>query len=146
MLIEKITIDNLPFLALLMTELWPDNSFPEELENCKTILEHEEKEICYLIKENENYIAFIHLALRFDYVEGTDESPVAYIEGMYVKAAYRHLGIGKKLIDLATEWGQQKGSKYLASDTESGNTASISFHQKNGFTEANRIVCFVKNI
>lgn len=68
------------------------------------------------------------------------------VEGMYVKENYRHLGIGKNMIQMAMGWGQQKGCKQLASDTELSNTASIEFHTKNGFSEANRIVCFIKDI
>lgn len=145
MVTESITTSNIEALAKLMLELWPDSSLSDELESCSSILNNE-NETCFLFREQEDYIAFIHVTVRFDYVEGADDTPVAYIEGMYVKEDYRHLGIGKKMLQLATDWGQQKGCKQLASDTELSNTTSIEFHTKNGFKEANRIVCFIKNI
>jgi len=145
MIIETISWSNITPLTQLMVELWPDCLFDEEYENCKTIL-NKENETCLLVRDQENYIAYINLSIRFDYVEGSDTSPVAYIEGMYVKENYRHFGVGKRLIQLAEDWGKQKGCKQLASDTELTNEASIDFHKKNGFLEVNRIVCFLKEL
>jgi len=145
MTIETISRSNIRSLTQLMLELWPDCSFDEELENCKTKL-NSKNEICYLIKEQEDYIAFIHLTIRADYVEGAADSPVAYVEAVYVKENYRSLGIGKRLIQLGEDWGKQKGCKQLASDTTLNNVASIEFHRKNGFLEVSRIVCFIKEL
>jgi len=145
MTVEPISTNNIRDLAQLMLELWPDSSFDEELESCMIILNND-NDVSYLIKDKDTYIAFIHLTVRFDYVEGANSSPVAYIEGLYVKENWRHLGIGKKMIDLGTEWGQQKGCKQLASDTELNNDTSIEFHKKLGFLETNRIVCFIKDL
>ncbi|THU40354.1 GNAT family N-acetyltransferase [Niastella caeni] len=145
MTVELISTSNIKALAQLMLELWPDSSFDEELESCIIILNND-NDVCYLIKDKETYIAFIHLTVRLDYVEGANSSPVAYIEGLYVKENWRHLGIGKKMINLGTEWGRQKGCRQLASDTELNNVTSIEFHKRMGFFEANRIVCFIMDL
>lgn len=129
----------------LIQELWEDCSFEEEFENYKSIIGYEE-EICYLIKEKGEYIAFVHASIRNDYVEGSDELPVAYIEAIYVKPDYRQKGIAKNLIDAAENWAKQKGLIQIASDTEIDNIASIDFHRKVGFHEAGRIVCFIKEL
>ena len=36
---------------------------------------------------------FAQCQLRHDYVEGTDSSPVGYLEGIFVTERYRHKGI-----------------------------------------------------
>ena len=143
--IEALSKDNIKPLTELILELWTDCRFDEEYENCKCILSSE-NEICYLVKKQESYIAFIHLTIRTDYVEGATELPVVYVEALFVKPAYRKLGIGKKLVHAGKEWGRQKGCKQFASDTEFHNQASIDFHKQTGFTEVNRIVCFIKDI
>jgi aminoglycoside 6'-N-acetyltransferase I len=142
---ESISAENLAPLAELMTTLWADCSLEEALKDCEEIL-HSEDNACFLIKNREKYISFIHLALRHDYVEGSESSPTAYIEGMYVKSKYRNLGIGQKLITLAEDWSKQKACNQLASDTELNNVDSIKFHKKSGFVEVNRIVCFIKSL
>jgi aminoglycoside 6'-N-acetyltransferase I len=143
--IEPISKDNLTNLASLFLELWQGCDFDEELENCKQILSSE-SETCFLIKEKDIYTAFIHLAIRSHYVEGSSNSPTAYIEGIFVKEDFRHLGFSRQLVKLAEEWSKQKKCTQLASDTELTNFSGIDFHKKVGFKEVNRIVCFIKEL
>lgn len=143
--IEPISKDNLTNLAKLFLELWEGSDFNEELENCKQILSSE-SETCFLIKEKDRYLAFIHLTIRSDYVEGSSHSPTAYIEGIFVKEDFRYLGFSKQLLKLAEEWSKQKKCTQLASDTELTNFSSIDFHKKVGFKEVSRIVCFIKDL
>ncbi|GAB3524329.1 GNAT family N-acetyltransferase [Emticicia fontis] len=145
MKIEIIAEENLKPLIDLVLELWPDCSFEEEFENYRSII-GTENEICYLVKDHGKYIAFIHVGTRSDYVEGSIESPVAYIEGVYVKPEFQKKGIARELINTAKNWAKEKGFKQIASDTELSNTSSIDFHKKLGFTEVDRIVCFIKDL
>ncbi|URC14887.1 aminoglycoside 6'-N-acetyltransferase [Flavobacterium sp. B183] len=143
--IEVISSQNLKQLVELVLELWNDCSFDEEVESYKAIIDSE-NEICYVVKDQEDYIAFVHLSTRNDYVEGAEDLPVAYIEAIYVKPAYQKQGIARRLTKVAEDWAKQKGFKQIASDTDLWNSASIDFHQKTGFTEVERIVCFIKNL
>ncbi len=145
MIIEIISKDNIQQLTELVLELWTDCDYEEEKGNYKKIIGAENK-VCYLIKTQDIYVGFIHLSLRNDWVEGANDLPVAYIEAIYVKPNYQKRGIGKKLVDMGEKWGKQKGCKQLASDTEMGNLISIDFHEKMGFEEASRIVCFIKEL
>ena len=94
----------------------------------------------------DEYIGFINLSIRIDYVEGSNSSPVAYVEGIYVKPEYRNKGIAKSLIANGEEWARFKGCTQMGSDIEMDNDISYKFHQKIGFDEANRIICFIKDI
>ncbi|CAA9200049.1 Aminoglycoside N(6')-acetyltransferase type 1 [Flavobacterium bizetiae] len=143
--IEVLSLQNLNQLTELVLEFWNDCLFEEELESYKSIIDSED-EICYVVKHDEHYIAFVHLSTRNDYVEGAENLPVAYVEGIYVKPAYQKQGIAKELVKIAENWVKEKGFTQIASDTESGNLGSIDFHTKSGFTEVERIVCFIKNL
>ena len=145
MKVEKISADNIEPLTHLFLELWPECHFDEEYEICENILKSN-NETCFLIKDGSDFVAFIQLSLRTDYVEGATTSPVVYIEGLYVKPEYRKSGIAKKLVELGENWGKEKGCTQYASDTEITNRQSIAFHKKVGFSEANRLVCFIKDI
>ena len=145
MTIEVLSTTNLKALIELVVELWDDCDFDEELENYQTLI-GSETEICYLVKNQAQYIAFIHLSTRHDYVEGATELPIAYVEGVYVKPNFQKQGVAKKLIRAAEDWAKQKGYKQMASDTGITNLVSIEFHKKIGFTEAERIVCFIKDL
>lgn len=143
--IQQLSTDNLTELINLVLELWDDCLFDEEYETYERIL-NSDNEICYLIKVQETYIAFIHLTIRTDYVEGATEFPVAYMEALYVKPDYQKLGIGKKLVHAGENWSRKKGCRQLASDTELTNSIAIDFHKNIGFEEVNRIVCFIKEL
>ena len=143
--IEILSSGNINHLVELVLELWPGCTFEEEVAFYKSIISSD-TEICYLAREQATYMAFIHVSIRTDYVEGATALPIAYVEALYVKSPYQKRGVGKKLVDIGADWGREKGCKQVASDTELDNSASIDFHTKIGFTEANRIVCFIKDI
>lgn len=91
-------------------------------------------------------IAFMNLSLRYDHVSGATKSPVAYVEGIYVREAYRKQGIAARLIRHAEQWASEKQCTELASDALIENTDSHHFHAKMGFEEVGRVVAFIKPI
>lgn len=129
-------------LAML---LWPDNDEAELKLEFENILE-DEKATVLLAVEEDLPIGFAHCQIRSDYVEGTSSSPVGYLEGIYVVESYRHKGVARKLLKGCEDWVRSKGLVELASDCELTNKTSIAFHEKLGFKESNRVVCFVKDI
>jgi aminoglycoside 6'-N-acetyltransferase I len=143
--IEQLSINILKQLTELVLEFWRDCVFEEEFENYKKLIDSE-YEVCFLCKQNENYIAFIHVSSRHDYVEGATKLPAAYIEGIYVMPNYQKQGIAKKMLSFVENWANEKGYKQLASDTVITNFGSIEFHKKIGFVEVERIVCFIKDL
>jgi aminoglycoside 6'-N-acetyltransferase I len=143
--IEKVSRQNIELLTTLALELWPDCSFDEELTNGLRIL-GSETESLMLARERGDYVGFIQLSIRNDYVEGTTSGPVAYIEGLYVKPDFRGTGVGRMLVEAGERWGRMMGCRHYASDADLNNNESIKFHKKVGFDEANRIVCFTRKI
>ena len=100
----------------------------------------------FLAFEDDRPIGFCEIFLRRDYVEGTDSSPVGYVEGIFVLPAYRGRHIAKELITLGENWAKEKGCAEFASDCELTNVQSLQFHLKIGFKEANRNIHFVKKL
>jgi aminoglycoside 6'-N-acetyltransferase I len=144
-MIKQASVDDSKIVAELAMLLWPDN----EINNL-------EKEIIdYIISDsgaifiyfNETIpVGFAQCNLRNDYVEGTKSSPVGYLEGIFVKVEYRSRGVGKKLLMQCEAWARSKGCSEFASDCELNNTESLKFHLRHGFEEANKIICFKKNL
>lgn len=145
MVIEELSKQNLKEVAKLVLNLWTESTFEEEYKDYNRILKSK-KETCFLVIDKNEYIGFIHLSLRSDYVEGATSSPINYIEGIYVNPKYRKLGVAKQLVEIGEKWGKEKGCTQYASDTRFGNEESIGFHKKSGFKEVNRVICFIKEI
>ena len=118
-------------------------NYPRSLTN----ILYSPREAGFLVKDdNGKAIGFMNLSLRYDYVPGATQSPVAYVEGIYVEDEYRKQGIGTKLIQFAQQWAIERECMELASDALLDNTASYDFHTKVGFQEVERVVTFIKQV
>ncbi|WP_208001794.1 aminoglycoside 6'-N-acetyltransferase [Macrococcoides caseolyticum] len=100
----------------------------------------------FCIMTNHLDVGFAHVSLRVDYVEGTETSSVGFLEGIYVLPEYRSRGIARALITACEQFAKENGCTEFASDCELTNIDSILMHEKLGFEETNRIVCFKKKI
>lgn len=137
--------DDLPDVVRLAFGLWPEHD-PKELEaECADLLK---TGTLFALYEAPNGVpvGFAQCQLRHDYVEGTETSPVGYLEGIYVEPAFRGQGIARELLHFCEDWAREKGCREFASDCELTNTESLHFHLHTGFREANRIICFCKKL
>ena len=144
-MIEQLSETNIEHCAELASQLWRHEDKNELLLYYKKMLTDNDA-TCFLYKDDDNYVGLIDLSLRKDYVEGTNTSPVAYIEGIYVSENYRRKKIAEQLTNAGEQWGKQNGCTEMASDCALDNTLSFNFHTGVGFKEAQRIICFVKNL
>lgn len=89
-------------------------------------------------------IGLAEASVRTDYVNGTSSSPVAYLEGLYVRPEARASGVARQLVEAVSEWARSMGCTELASDTQLENLVSQAVHAKLGFVETERAVFFSK--
>ena len=144
-MIRKAETKDLAILAELACQLWPHHTVEEmRTEYAETITKPDAA--VFLAFAQETAVGFAQCQLRCDYVEGTDSSPVGYLEGIYVAEAYRKQGFAKALLAACESWAKTKGCSEFASDCELTNTQSLQFHLRVGFEEANRIICFTKKL
>ena len=132
-------------LANLAVQMWDSHTVNElETEFIETLTD---KQSVFFIKYiNDLPVGFAQCGLRTDYVEGTESSPVGYLEGIFVKDEYRKNGYAKELLCACEVWAKDMGCTEFASDCELDNIGSLSFHIAMGFDEANRIICFKKKL
>lgn len=143
--IIKATDKDIDDLAQMASELWPENELEDLKRDFIYIIGHLKNKV-FLAKNDGKGIGFIHMTIRTDYVEGSSSSPVGYMEGLYVKPDYRNNGIAKELYEAGAKWAKSKGCSEVGSDCTLSNKLSNDFHYKIGFEEANKIVCFIKQI
>jgi len=143
--IVRVDASNLSNFVDLSALLFPDESF-EEQHTMYTEYFNKETHMGFLYQANDQYAGMVHLSIRYDYVNGTDTSPVIFIEAIYVLPDYRKHGVGKALINHAEAFAKEKGITQLASDCLIENTASERFHKSCGFREEERVICLVKDI
>lgn len=132
-------------LAELAIQMWKDSTVMD-LEKGFDELIANEKAVCFIKYVDNKAIGFAQCQLRTDYVEGTETSPVGYLEGIFIAEKYRHSGYAKELLIECEKWVKEKNCSEFASDCELDNNDSLNFHIAMGFEEANRIICFRKDL
>ena len=144
-MIKQATVADVRILAELAIEMWDENTVEGLVGDFAEIISGENA-VCYILYEEENPVGFAQCQLRFDYVEGTETSPVGYLEGIFIREEFRHKGLAKDLLQACQQWAKEKGCTEFASDCELDNEDSLRFHLAMGFQEANRVICFTKEI
>lgn len=118
--IRQARVDEAMEVAPLALMLWPEHSMHAIALEIYEITSAN-KGAYFLAFDEERAIAFAQVSLRTDYVEGTNSSPIGYLEAIFVLEGYRQQGIGRKLLTACEDWARQQGCE-----------------------EANRIICFRK--
>ncbi|MBR5108781.1 MAG: GNAT family N-acetyltransferase [Clostridia bacterium] len=132
-------------LAELAWHMWHDHTLASLRDDFEKRTEDQDS-VCFIKYADKKPVGFAQCQLRRDYVEGTETSPVGYLEGIFILEEYRHLGYAKELLLSCENWAKEKHCSEFASDCELENDGSRRFHIAMGFTEANRIICFTKRL
>ncbi len=144
-MIKRAETEDADVLAALAAQMWTEHD-PEDLTEEFRKLAADDEAACFIKYVDDEPVAFAQCQLRHDYVEGTKSSPVGYLEGIFVADGYRSRGYAAELLTECEKWAKEKGCKEFASDCGLDNESSRKFHEALGFEEANRIVCFRKDL
>ena len=141
----RATAEDAPRLAETVGIVWPGHSAQELARIVKEYVCSDGSAVFYA-REDGQTVGVALCALRHDYVEGCDTSPVGYLEGVAVREDCRRRGIARALVAQCEQWAREKGCTEFASDCELSNSASLRFHLSVGFSEEGRIICFKKTL
>jgi aminoglycoside 6'-N-acetyltransferase I len=127
----------------LRKALWPDGSDAEFEEEMAGFVAAPDRYGQFMVTADDGTpIGLAEVSLRHDYVNGTETSPVAFLEGLYVAPNARRQGVARTMLLAVRAWAQARGCTELASDTQVENTLSQAVHARLGFTETERVVYF----
>lgn len=125
--------------------LWPDGSPEERRAEAESLLRR--RSIVLLARSSDLLtVGFAEATLRFEGVNGCGTSPVAFLEGLYVRPGWRRRGVARRLCGAVESWAARQGCREFASDTEVANAVSQWMHRALGFEETERVVYYRKPI
>jgi aminoglycoside 6'-N-acetyltransferase I len=143
MKIEAITSLATADWLTLRKALWPDGSDAEHVEEMAEFLADPSRFGQFLARsEGGTPVGMAEVSIRSDYVNGTESSPVAFLEGLYVAPQARRTGVARALLQAVRTWALAHRCTELASDTQLENTLSQAVHARLGFIETERVVYF----
>ena len=144
-MIKTADISDCKALAELAIKMWKNHTAGELAEVFADTIRNKNA-VCFIMHSDNIPVGFAQCTLRHDYVEGTNSSPVGYLEGIFVEETHRGKGFATELLKNCENWARDKGCTEFASDCELHNTTSLDFHLATGFKEATRIICFSKEL
>ena len=131
----------------LRVALWPDEADQLRDEAAGFLDRVEQGDAAlFLAREGKEAVGFAEAAVRHDYVNGCETTPVAFLEGIYVSNAWRKRGIARLLVRAVEDWAAKSGLAELGSDALLDNESSHLMHKALGFTETERVVYFRKRL
>jgi aminoglycoside 6'-N-acetyltransferase I len=137
------SIDQPGWLSLRQ-QLWPHSTREEHLAEMSSFLAARKRFAQFMDYDDAGVpLGFIEISLRTDYVNGTESSPVAFLEGTFVVPEARKSGVARRLVTEAEHWAKFMGCKEFASDAPIANTSSHAMHLALGFAETERVVFFM---
>lgn len=140
--VRRATAADVPAWSAQRTALWPDEDAQVLADEALAMLDDDG--IVFVAESEGRIVGFAEAALRHDYVNGTETSPVGFLEAWYVTPAWRGRGVGSALVRAVEGWTREQGCSELASDALLDNTASHAAHAACGFEETERVVYFRK--
>jgi aminoglycoside 6'-N-acetyltransferase I len=136
-----------PGWLAIRDQLWRDCSREQHLTEMAQFVATPDRLATFIATDSHNNpIGIAEVSMRVDYVNGTNSSPVGFLEGVYVDPAHRRQGVARNLISAAEKWAKSLGCTEFASDTKMENVVSLVMHRAMGFEESERVVFFRKSL
>ena len=141
-MIEACTSVDTPSWLELRQALWPQGTREEHLAEMAAFVAEPARYAQWIGYQQDEAAGLAEASIRVDYVNGTESSPVAFLEGLYVVPRFRQQGIAARLVAEAARWAKARGCSELASDALLENERSHAVHRALGFQETERVVFF----
>ena len=144
-MIRKANLNDLPVLTELVLERYPHYAADKTYFDLGMSMVSAES-VFFLAFAEKVPVGYAQCQLRHDVVEGTETSPVGYLEGIYVKGEHRVQGHASRLMEACEKWAKDEGCIEFAGNCEVHDEDGYKFYTKLGFKEVKRIVCFAKSL
>jgi len=141
---EAVEGDRLDWVRLRDT-LWPGALSDHDTETRRHFSSTDTTLIVFVAELDGRIVGFLELDYR-KYAPGCRSSPVPFVEGWHVEAAFQGRGIGRALIGAAETRARDEGHVEIASDAELDNLDGIAAHRALGYQEVERAVYFRKSL
>lgn len=136
--IEQATLDDLPQLTELLTELFSlEGDFVpnpvRQARGLRLLLEQPNRGRIFVIKQNNLILGMINLLFTISTAEG---GVVILLEDLIIRKEYRGHGLGSRLLEYAIEYARKKDFKRITLLTDRVNADAHRFYKRHGFFES----------
>jgi ribosomal protein S18 acetylase RimI-like enzyme len=131
---EKLTFKNIDTIVAMMQDFYAIDGYDIEAqvsrENFKTFLDDERLGQSWLIKENDLVLGYIIVVYFFSF---EFKGRVALLDELYLNAAARGKGVGRKAVEFVKEYVEDQGCKLVLLEVEPHNIPAQKLYESQGF-------------
>lgn len=128
--------------AALRHALWDELTEAEHRAEADEQLADPTRFLNLVALDGDAVVGFAEASIRHEYVNGCEDSPVVFLEGICIAPEMRRQGLARQLVANVADWGRARGCREFASDTWHDDLESHAFHLAAGFAETERVVYF----
>ena len=127
MIVREIRPEDAPEWLAMRRELWPDGD-DHDVEIAAFFAGSLEEPEAVLVAEDDGLlIGVAELSLRQDVV-GLEGKLTGYVEGLFVRPAFRGGDVARRLLIASREWARARGCVAFASDRAGRVVVDLEFH------------------
>jgi len=141
--IRRLTPDDRVEHVRMRAALWPDAEPTELADEFDDLLSNPDQVVFVAERDAGGLCGMVEAGIR-PFANPVDEQPCAFVEGWWVDADVRRMGVGRALIAAVEDWARARGFHELGSDALLENELSHAAHLALGFEERERTVNFRK--
>lgn len=136
--IEQATLEDLPHLTELLTELFSlEGDFvpnpARQMRGLRLLLEQPNRGRIFVVKQNERILGMINLLFTISTAEG---GVVILLEDLIIHRDFRGNGLGSRLLEYAIDYARKKDFKRITLLTDRVNAEAQRFYKRHGFFES----------
>lgn len=141
--IRSMTASDAAAWAMMRQSLWPFTTPGENQREVAGMLAASDMWGFIATDEAGIAVGFAEVTLR-RYANGCEQSPVPFLEGIWIAPAARRHGLGRDVMAHIADFFRAKSFTEICSDALLDNTVSHKAHREWGFEETERVVYFRK--
>lgn len=126
-------------IAKLTLQMDHDMTEEEAVERLKNILD-DKTQILLVAEVDGKVLGYNSVSANYELLSGVQ----ARINGLVVDESTRGLGLGRKLMEKAEEWAEEKGSKSMKLASNMKRVEAHKFYEKIGYIKAKEQAAFKK--
>ena len=147
MLIEACESTEHPGWLRLRQALWPECPREQHFSEMSSFVADPQRHGQFLAySASREAVGLVEASVRHEHVNGTESSPVAFLEGLYVVPQARRKGVAASLVARVCEWARGAGCRELASEAVLENSIAPVVHRALGFEQTERVVFFRRKL
>ncbi len=142
MLIRLASLDDITQLTILAGQLGYPSTEEEVACRLAELIQQSNDAVWVAARPDSNVVGWIHIAVQRSLLH----EPVLMVEGLVINQSYRGMGIGRRLLTYAEQWGEARGCEAVCVKSNAVRAEAHQFYEHLGYRNVKTQYVFYKSL